>query len=129
MDIGRGQWSSVGPKPIKVHKKRNRTIFADTGYCSLNFEARRRENRRIDKDNRNLAQRLFENDGVITKRNHDHEWARSRDYAYNITKLNKDNFASSKSTFRKSYINSAYVSGYNTSSNFNQESGPTFQTV
>ena len=55
VDISQGKWSSVhGPSTLKAKKSSN-----SVGPRSLNISIRRRENRRIERENHAFAKRLY----------------------------------------------------------------------
>ena len=61
VEISNGKWSSVS-KPTKKVKK-----GPTAGKKSLNYERRKKEFERIERENMAIAQRLFNKQGSISK--------------------------------------------------------------
>jgi hypothetical protein len=80
VEISNGKWSSVSkPAPKKVKK-------AGPTKKSLNYERRKKEFERIERENMAIAQRLFNKQGSISKKKMDEEYKVHRKYKKQIQK-------------------------------------------
>lgn len=76
VEISSGKWSSVAPAPKKVAKKK----VAAPAKKSLNYERRKKEFERIERENMAIAQRLFNKQGSISKKKMDQDYHVNRKY-------------------------------------------------
>ena len=79
VEISSGKWSTVA-KPKKVKKA------PETNKKSLNFERRRKELEKIERENMAIAQRLFNKQGSISKKKMDQDYGVHRKYKKQIQK-------------------------------------------
>ena len=75
VEISSGKWSTVVPAPKKVVKKK-----VETNKKSLNYERRKKEFERIERENMAIAQRLFNKQGSISKKKMDMDYNVNRKY-------------------------------------------------
>lgn len=75
VEISSGKWSSVAPAPKKAAKKK-----AVPAKKSLNYERRKKEFERIERENMAIAQRLFNKQGSISKKKMDQDYHVHRKY-------------------------------------------------
>lgn len=81
VEISNGKWSSVSKAPKVVKKKE------PVNKKSLNYERRKKEFERIERENMAIAQRLFNKQGSISKKKMDEEYGVNRKYKKQIQKL------------------------------------------
>ena len=81
VEISNGKWTSVAKAP-KVAKKK------EVGNKrSLNYERRKKEFERIERENMAIAQRLFNKQGSISKKKMDQDYGVHKKYKKQIQKL------------------------------------------
>lgn len=82
VEISNGKWSSVTKPPVKKVKK----APVLPSKKSLNYERRKKEFERIERENMAIAQRLFNKQGSISKKKMDEDYGVSRKYKKQIQK-------------------------------------------
>ena len=81
VEISSGKHTSVGKPPKKVKKK-----STPGSKKSLNYERRKKECDRIERENMAIAQRLFNKQGSISKKKMDEEYDTHKKYKKQIQK-------------------------------------------
>lgn len=84
VEISNGKWSSIHPT-----KKVEEVVSGTGGPKSLNINARRNENVRIERENQAFAKRLFDKEGSLSKKKMDEEFYSHKKYMKQIQKVKK----------------------------------------
>lgn len=78
VEISSGKFTSVQPAPRREKQRRNKSLMKV--HTSLNMPFRKRENERIEKENHEIAKRLFDKQASLNKKSMDVEWQNYRRY-------------------------------------------------
>ncbi|CAI2372294.1 unnamed protein product [Moneuplotes crassus] len=87
VEISNGKFSSVS-KPVKKAKKAKKAVQTKK---SLNYEKRRKEFERIERENMAIAQRLYNKESSISKKKMDKDFNTNEKYKKQIQKLKAAN--------------------------------------
>mgnify|MGYP003893381491 FL=1 len=108
VEISSGKQTSVVPAPKRVREiaRQNPSVIrnlsisnlvaplastrargSSVGPHSLNFSVRKRENERIERENHKFAKRLFENNGIISKKHLEEDYMQQEKYRVQIAKV------------------------------------------